>query len=232
MAVRYDKDGGTTPPSTPKPPKPVTYPWQQQTPKPVTYASTPTPRAPQTPRPQQTPTPPNSNPLGNLLGTINNWIWRNNPQKVPPVQIKPTYPTFNDWMWRNNPGRFNPNTPTGRTQMQTYASSGASQDPRNNSAFWQNAYTQTPLKPQPRKVDNSPNYFNSPWLYGWGSTGQGWDGSPYRMWPAAPTPAAPPPAAPPSGGGWGGYYGGGGGGGYSNTPYPPQWYLNTGLWRI
>jgi hypothetical protein len=228
MAVKYD-EGGYTPP---KPPKPVTYPWQQptQTPQPVRYASTPTPRPQQTPRPASTPTPPGNNPLGNILGAVNNWIWRNNPQKVAPVQLKSPYPTFKDWMWRNNPGRFNPNTSTGRAQMQTYASSGASQDPRNNPAFWRSAPNANST-PQTRKVDNSPNYFNSPWLYGWGyKPDDAWNGSKYRMWPAAPTPTAPPTPPTSYGDGWG--YGGGGGGGYTSTPYLPQWYMNSGLWRI
>jgi hypothetical protein len=227
MAVKYDdNDGGYTPP---KPPKPVTYPWQQTpTPKPVTYASTPTPQPQQTPRPASTPTPPGSNPLTNILGAVNNWIWRNNPQKVNPTQIRSPYPTFSAWAWRNNPQRFNPNNSLGRAQLQNYASSGPSYDPRNNPAFWRSAPSSNSTTTggldlaKLSQIANNPNANNTELRYFY---------NPYQYVQNSGINGVKQPA--PSmdyGNGWG--YGGGGGGGYTPNPYLPQWYLNTGLWRI
>jgi hypothetical protein len=243
MAVRYDP-GGTTPPSTPKPPKPVTYPWQQpQTPQPVKYASTPTPQRQQTPRPPMTtPTPPPVQPLGNLWNSFTNWFQRNVQTGGTPVSQAQQWNAQQIWQRSrpgaltgvNSPGRAaNPwaspgyNTPWPSNPYRSPASSGASQDPRNNPAYWRSGASSNSTTTggldlaKLSRIANDPNANNTELRYFY---------NPYqRVQYSGINPSKP--AAPSSGygDGWGS---GGGGGGYAPNPYLPQWYLNPGLWRI
>jgi hypothetical protein len=120
----------------------------------------------------------------------------------------------------NTPWQPNPYLPQ-------YASSGPSQDPRNNPAFWRSGpsanYTTLDLA-KLAQIANNPNanntelrYFYNPGQYTWGSG----INAPQQQ---------PANNGGYNGGGWGGW--GGGGGGYTPTPYMPQWYMNPGLWRI
>jgi hypothetical protein len=244
MAVKYD-EGGYTPP---KPPKPVTDPWQQQqtqTPKPVTYASTPTPRPQQTPTrpPATTPTPPPVQPLSTLWNSFTNWFQRNVQTGGTPVSQAQQWNAQQIWSRSrpgpttgvNSPGRSaNPyaspgyNTPWTPNPYLRPASSGASQDPRNNPAFWRSAGTSNSTTTGGlnlgllSQIANNPNANNTELRYFY---------NPYqRVQYSGINPTRP--TAPSSGGGWGYGGGGGGGGGYTPTPYLPQWYLNPGLWRI
>jgi hypothetical protein len=242
MAVKYN-EGGYTPPSTPKPPKPVTYPWQQtQTPQPVKYASTPTPQPRRTP-PAATPTPPAVQPLGNLWNSFTNWFQRNVQTGGTPVSQAQQWNAQQIWQRSrpgaltgvNSPGRSaNPwaspgyNTPWPTNPYRSPASSGASQDPRNNPAYWRsgpssNSTTTGGLDlAKLSRIANDPNANNTELRYFY---------NPYQYVQHAGINGVKPPA-PSSGYGDGWGYGGGGGGGYTQNPYLPQWYMNPGLWRI